>query len=286
MKFHFVRENRKTWPVRVICAVLGISASGFYAWSSRSESKRTTANRQLLEQIRRIHIDSSGTYGSPRVHAALRRTGQLVGRSRVETLMRGAGLHGLAALPRRARTTDSRHNYPIAPNRLARNFTAQVPNQVWLADLTYIATGEGWLYLAAILDGCTRKIVGWSMRDTLHTEIALDALAMALERQRPGAGLIHHSDRGIQYAAEAYRQTLAAANITPSMSRKGNCWDNAPMESFFHTLKTERVHHRIYATKEQARRDLFAYIEGFYNSRRLHSALGYLSPAEMERTAA
>jgi putative transposase len=157
---------------------------------------------------------------------------------------------------------------------------------VWLADLTYIATGEGWLYLAAILAACTRKIVGWSMRDTLHTEIALDALAMALERQRPGAGLLHHSDRGIQYAAEAYRQTLAAANITPSMSRKGNCWDNAPMESFFHTLKTERVHHRVYATKEQARRDLFAYIEGFYNSHRLHSALGYRSPAEMERAAA
>ena len=252
----------------------------------RAESKRATANRQLLEEIRRIHLESSGTYGSPRIHAVLRRTGQFVGRSRIEILMRCAGLRGLAALPRRAGTTDSRHTYPIAPNRLARNFTAEKPNQIWLADLTYIATGEGWLYLAAILDGCTRKIVGWSMRDTLHTEIALDALAMALERQRPGAGLIHHSDRGIQYAAEAYRQTLAAANITPSMSRKGNCWDNAPMESFFHTLKTERVHHRIHATKEQARRDLFAYIEGFYNSHRLHSALGYRSPAEMERAAA
>ena len=286
MKFSFIQENSPTWPVRVMCAVLGRSASGYYAWRNRAESKRTTANRQLLEEIRRIHLESSGTYGSPRIHAVLRRAAQPVGRSRVETLMRCAGIRGLAALPRRARTTDSRHNYPIAPNRLARNFTAEKPNQIWLADLTYIATGEGWLYLAAILDGCTRKIVGWSMRDTLHTEIALDALAMALERQRPGAGLIHHSDRGIQYAAEAYRQTLAAANITPSMSRKGNCWDNAPMESFFHTLKTERVHHRIYATKEQARRDLFAYIEGFYNSHRLHSSLGYLSPAEMERVAA
>ena len=266
--------------------MLGISASGYYAWLKRAESKRATANQQLLEEIRRIHLESSGTYGSPRIHAVLRRTGQFVGRSRIEILMRCAGLRGLAALPRQARTTDSRHTYPIAPNRLVRNFTAEKPNQIWLADLTYIATGEGWLYLAAILDSCTRKIVGWSMRDTLHTEIALDALAMALERQRPGAGLIHHSDRGIQYAAEAYRQTLAAANITPSMSRKGNCWDNAPMESFFHALKTERVHHRIYATKEQARRDLFAYIEGFYNSHRLHSALGYRSPAEMERAAA
>lgn len=286
MKFSFIQENCSAWPVRVMCAVLGISVSGYYAWRSRAASKRTTANRQLLEQIQGIHADSSGAYGSPRIHAVLCRTGQPVGRKRVETLMRRAGLRGLAALPRRTRTTDSRHNYPIAPNRLARNFTAQKPNQVWLADLTYIPTGQGWLYLAAILDVYTRKIVGWSMRDTLHTEIASEALVMALERQRPGAGLIHHSDRGIQYAAEAYRQVLAAANITPSMSRKGNCWDNAPMESFFHTLKTERVHHRIYTTKEQARRDLFAYIEGFYNSHRLHSSLGYLSPAEVERTAA
>ena len=149
----------------------------------------------------------------------------------------------------------------IAPNRLARNFTAQAPNQIWLADLTYISTGEGWLYLAAILDVYTRKIVGWSMPDTLHTEIALDALTMARERQRPVAGLLHHSDRGILYAAEAYRQNLAAANIVPSMSRKGNCWDNAPMEGFFHTLKTERVHHCVYDIRDQAKRDIFAYIE-------------------------
>ena len=191
-----------------------------------------------------------------------------------------------APLPRRARTTNSRHGYPIAPNRLARNFEAAAPNQVWLADLTYSPTGEGWLYLAAILDLHTRKIVGWSMRQTLHTEIALDALNMAVERQRPAPGLIHHSDRGIQYAAEAYRSALARSGITPSMSRKGDCWDNAPMESFFHTLKTERVHHRVYATRDQARRDLFGYIEGFYNPRRLHSALGYISPVEAERRAA
>lgn len=200
--------------------------------------------------------------------------------------MRRAGIRGLAALPRRTRTTDSRHGYPIAPNRLGRNFTAARPNQVWLADLTYIPTGEGWLYLAGILDMHTRKLVGWSMRKTLPTEIAIDALSMAVQRQRPAPGLIHHSDRGIQYAAEAYRSALARSGITPSMSRKGDCWDNAPMESFFHTLKTERVHHRIYATRAEARRDLFGYIEGFYNSRRLHSALGYLSPAEMERRAA
>lgn len=286
MKFNFVQQHRGTWPIRIMCKVLGISSSGYYAWSGRSESKRTAANRQLLDDIRRIHIASSGTYGSPRVHAVMHRNGQNVGRGRIETLMRRAGIFGLAALPRRARTTESRHSYPIAPNLLARNFTAQAPNQIWLADLTYIPTGEGWLYLAAILHVYTRKIVGWSMRDTLHTEIALDALTMALERQRPAAGLLHHSDRGIQYAAEAYRQNLAAANILPSMSRKGNCWDNAPMESFFHTLKTERVHHRAYENRYQAKQDIFAYIEGFYNSHRLHSALGYLSPADMERKVA
>src|SRR3990167_6953755 len=198
----------------------------------------------------------------------------------------GAGGGGRAHSPRRPRTTDSRHGYPIAPNRLARNFQAAAPGQVWLADLTYIPTGEGWLYLAGILDMHTRKLVGWSMRDTLHAQIALDALTMAIERQKPAPGLIHHSDRGIQYAAETYRSALARSGITPSMSRKGDCWDNAPMESFFHTLKTERVHHRIYATRAEARRDLFGYIEGFYNSRRLHSALGYISPAEMERRAA
>lgn len=173
--------------------------------------------------------------------------------------------------------------YPIAPNRLTRNFEAAAPNQIWLADLTYIPTGEGWLYLAAILDMHTRKIVGWSMRQTLHTEIALDALNMAVERQRPAPGLIHHSDRGIQYAAKAYRLALARSGITPSMSRKGDCWDNAPMEIFFHTLETERGHHRVYATRDQARRDLFGDIEGFYNPHRLHLLLGYISPAEAER---
>jgi putative transposase len=286
MKFGFVDEHRNVWPIRVMCAALGLSTSGYYAWRSRPESERARKNRALLEEIRQLHAESSGIYGSPRIHAALRRRGRRVGRCRIERLMRRAGLRGLAALPRRTRTTDSRHNHPIAPNRLARNFVAMRAGQVWLADLTYIPTGEGWLYLAAVLDLHTRKIVGWSMRETLHTEIALEALTMAIQRQRPAPGLIHHSDRGIQYAAEAYRQVLARAGITPSMSRKGDCLDNAPMESFFHTLKIERVHHRIYATRTDARRDLFQYIEGFYNSRRLHSALGYLSPALAERVAA
>lgn len=286
MKFGFVDEHRGAWPVRMMCRVLGLSASGYYAWRIRPESRRAAANRALTEDIRLIHPESCGTYGSPRVHAVLRGHGRRVGRSRVERLMRRAGLRGLAALPRRTRTTDSRHGYPIAPNRLGRNFQAAAPGQVWLADLTYIPTGEGWLYLAGVLDMHTRKLVGWSMRDTLHTQIALEALTMAIARQKPAPGLIHHSDRGIQYAAEAYRSALAQSGITPSMSRKGDCWDNAPMESFFHTLKTERVHHRVYATRAEARRDLFGHIGGFYNSRRLHSALGYISPAEAERRAA
>ena len=233
MKFGFVDEHREVWPVRMMCSVLGLSASGYYAWRDRPESPRAAANRALLDDIRLIHAESSGTYGSPRVQAVLRGHGRRVGRTRIERLMRRAGIRGLAAQPRRTRTTDSRHGYPIAPNRLGRNFAAARPNQVWLADLTYIPTGEGWLYLAGILDMHTRKLVGWSMRETLHTEIALDALSMAVQRQRPAPGLIHHSDRGIQYAAEAYRGALARSGITPSMSRKGDCRDNAPMESFF-----------------------------------------------------
>ena len=286
MIYRFVDEHRGAWPVRVMCRVLGVSASGYYAWRTRGESPRAKANHALLGIIRALHAESGGAYGAPRVHAVLRSYGRRIGRHRIARLMRGAGLRGLAAIPRRVRTTDSRHDHPIAPNRLRRNFTATAPNQVWLADLTYIRTGEGWLFLAALIDMHTRKVVGWAVRETLHADIALEALAMAVERQRPAPGLIHHSDRGVQYAADDYRKALSAARITPSMSRKGNCLDNAPMESFFHTLKVERIHHRVYATRAEARRDLFAYIEGFYNSRRLHSAIGYRSPADMERMAA
>ena len=275
----------------MICRVLGVSASGYYAWRARGESPRAKANRALLGTIRAIHAESGGAYGAPRVHPVLRSHGRRVGRHRIARLMRGAGLRGPAAIPRRVRTTDNRHDHPIAPNRLRRNFTATAPNQVWLADLTYIRTGEGWLFLAALIDMFTRKVVGWAVRDALHADIALEALAMAVERQRPAPGLIHRSDRGVQYAADDYaaddyRKALVAACMTPSMSRKRSCLDNAPMESFFHTLKVERVHHRVYATRAEARRDLFAYIEGFCNSRRLHSGTGYRSPADMERMAA
>jgi transposase InsO family protein len=206
---------------------------------------------------------------------------------RVERLMRRHGVRGLVAQRRRVQTTDSRHAFPVAPNLLERKFSAtSSPNQVWLADLTYIATGEGWLYMAAIMDLHTRKIVGWAMRDHLRAELAISALLMAIQRQRPGAGLIQHSDRGIQYACGDYQTALTEAGIIPSMSRRANPLDNAPMESFFHTLKTELVHHRTYATRDEARRDLFSYVEGFYNRQRLHSALDYRTPDQAERQAA
>ena len=199
--------------------------------------------------------------------------------------MRTHGGRGFLARPRRVRTTDSRHAFPVAPNLLDRQFTAVAPNQVWLADLTYIPTSQGWLYMAAIMDLHTRKIVGWAMRDHLRAELATAALTMAVQRQRPTPGLIQHSDRGVQYACTSYQEALETAGITPSMSRRGNALNNAPMESFFHTLKTELVHHRAYATHDEARRDLFAYVEGWYNQQRLHSALGYQTPAEVERQA-
>ncbi len=281
-----VEDCRGTWPVHELCRVLGLSTAGYYAWRSRPESKRAAEDRTLLDDIRRAHEGSGGRYGSPRVHATLRAHGRKVGRGRVERLMRCHGVRGLVARRRQVQTTDSRHAFPVAPNLLDRQFNATTkPNQVWLADLTYIATGEGWLYVAAVMDLHTRKIVGWSMRDHLRAELATSALMMATQRQQPGSGLVHHSDRGIQYACGDYQAALARAGITPSMSRRANPLDNAPMESFFHTLKTELVHHRTYATRDQAKRDLFAYMEEFYNRRRLHSSLGYRTPVQAEQRA-
>jgi putative transposase len=286
MKFRVIEDCRDAWPVQALCRVLGVSTAGYYAWRSRPESKRAAADRALLADIRQAHADSGGRYGSPRVYAALRAHGRKAGRGRIERLMRRHGVRGLIAKRRSVQTTDSRHPFPIAPNLLDRNFSAiSKPNEVWLADLTYIATGEGWLYMAAIMDLHTRKIVGWSMRDHLRAELATSALMMAIQRQRPEAGLVHHSDRGVQYACGDYQAALSQAGITPSMSRRANPLDNAPMESFFHTLKTELVHHRTYATRDEAKRDLFAYVEGFYNRQRLHSALDYRTPDQAERQA-
>jgi putative transposase len=200
--------------------------------------------------------------------------------------MRYHGIRAIMAKPRRCGTTDSGHGFPIAPNLLGRNFSAAARNQIWLADITYIETGQGWLYLAAVIDLYSRRIVGWAMADHLRVELPLAALRMAIKEQRPGAGLIHHSDRGVQYASTEYRQVLQTAGFKPSMSRRADCYDNAPMESFFHTLKTELVHHRQFETRNEAERDIFAYIEGFYNQTRRHSAIGYISPIEMELKSA
>jgi putative transposase len=286
MRFRFIEDRRADYPVTILCDVLGVSPAGYYAWRSRPESRRSVANRDLVDDIRRVHRDTSGRYGSPRIHVELKAQGRGVSRGRIERLMRQHGIRAIMAQPRRVRTTDSRHDFPIAPNLLNRNFTAAAPNRIWLTDITYIETDQGWLYLAAVMDLYSRRIVGWAMADNLRTQLPSAALQMAISAQRPGAGLIHHSDRGVQYASEDYRKVIQSAGFQPSMSRKADCHDNAPMESFFHTLKTELVHHRHYTTRAEATRDIFAYIEGFYNRTRRHSAIGYISPIEMELKAA
>ena len=275
MKFRLIEDQRDTFPVRVVCDVMGVSPAGYYAWRGRPESPRKVANRALLTEIRRVHTTHRGQYGAPRIHAALRADGQTASRSRVERLMHHHGIRARTPRRFRVRTTDSHHDLPIAPNRLDQKFAAERPNQVWLADITYVPTGEGWLYLAVVLDLFTRKIVGWAMRDHMRAELTIAALTMAI--QRPPPGLTHHSDRGRQYAAAGYRKVHDAAGMIQSMSRKGNCWDNAPMESCFGTLKTELVHQACYPTWDAARHDLFVYIEGYYNRQRLHSALEYIT---------
>jgi transposase InsO family protein len=285
MRFRFIEDQRADYPVRIMCGALNVSSAGYYAWRSRLESPRTAANRDLLDHIRRVHRDTRGRYGSPRIHVELQAQGRGVSRGRVERLMRRHGIRAIMARPRRVRTTDSRHDHPIAPNLLNRNFSAAAPNKVWLTDITYVETGQGWLYLAAVMDLYSRRIVGWAMDDHLRTELPLAALNMAISTRRPGPNLIHHSDRGVQYASADYRTALQSASMQASMSRRADCWDNAPMESFFHTLKTEQIYHQHYANHKQAKSDIFAYIEGFYNRTRRHSSIGYKAPIELELKA-
>jgi transposase InsO family protein len=284
MRFRFVARERASFPVRRPCRLAGVAASGFYAWPRRGPARREGAGRGLRARVGAIFAASRGTYGSPRVHAELQAQGVRVGRKRVARLMREGGLS--AMVRRRApRTTDSRHGHPVAPNLLGRRFAADRPDAVWLADISYVPTGEGWLYLAAIKDMATREIVGWSMSDSLRAGLACDALLLAIRRRRPPCGLLHHSDRGVQYASEPYQATLARLGLRRSMSRRGNCLDNAPMESFFGSLKTEPVHRTAFPTREAARRALFERVEGFYNRRRRHSALGFLTPAPAQAYA-
>jgi transposase InsO family protein len=282
VRFRFIATEKAQFPVRVLCRTLQVSRAGFYAWQDRAPSARAQADERLGVEIAAIHAESRQRYGSPRIHAELVERGCRTGRKRVARLMRG---HGLAARRRRRFrvTTQSRHLFPIAPNVLARQFERAAPNQAWVTDITYIPTGEGWLYLAVILDLCSRFAVGWAMHDRITDDLTLDALGMALSRRRPSPGLLHHSDRGRQYASGDYQRLLAEHEIVGSMSRRGNCWDNAVAESFFASLKVELVHDATWSTRTAARAELFEYLEVFYNGRRRHSALGYLSPRAFEQ---
>ena len=272
-----------SYPVSDLCAALDVSRAGFYSWRQRGPSTRERADAVLGEEIGAAFARSRRTYGSPRLHRALRRAGHACGRHRVARLMRGRGLMGRMRGRRGPHTTDSHHEGPIAPNRLGqRQAPVEHPDEVWASDITYVPTNEGWLYLAGVLDLGSRRLVGWAMGANLETNLPMDALRMALKQRLPKAGLLHHSDRGCQYASEAYREHLAAWQVTPSMSRKGNCYDNAAMESFWSTLKEELVHRTRFASRAQAASAIFDYIETFYNRERLHSALGYLSPVEFE----
>lgn len=281
-KYAFVSAQRGKHAVATLCRVVGVSVSGFYAWlrAIPTVQHRAETDAELRGHIGRIFAAKRRVYGSPRVHAELRREGRQHSRRRIERLMREIGLSACRGRRRIPQTTDSRHNQPIAPNRLARNFAAGRPDQVWLADISYIPTDEGWLYLAAIKDMATREIVGWSMDNHLRAELCINALVMALQRHHPPRGLVHHSDRGAQYASEPYRAVLEQHGIVQSMSRRGNCLDNAPMESVFGSLKIEQVHQADYRTRAEARAALFDYLEIFYNRQRLHSGLGYRTPAE------
>ena len=282
MRFQFIQDHRDEFPVIRMCKVLGVSPSGYYAWRGRPPSKREMANRELTARIKKEFKASGETYGSPRIYQVMRRLGLMCSRNRVARLMRAADLH--AKQTRRLRATTKRNKSDrAAPNRLNRDFSTERPNQKWLADITYIPTLEGWLYLAVILDLYNRRIVGWAMSNRMTSELTLRALYMAIRRCQPSPGLIHHSDQGSQYTSDDYQAVLADHHILPSMNGVGSWYDNAPMESFFATLKSELVHHRLYRTRNEASPDVFYYIEGFYNRRRLHSSLGYMSPEAYEQ---
>jgi putative transposase len=282
MRYPFIQAHQDEFPVQRMCSVLGVSTSGYYAWRERPVSARRQANQQLLLEIRTIHNRSRKTYGSPRVHAELKEGGFRAGKNRVARLMRAENLRGQRKR-KQPRTTDSQHSHLVAPNRLNRDFQASRPNEKWLADITYIPTTEGWLYLAVVLDLFSRKIVGWAFAATLESCLVEQAFCMAVQNRSTLNGLLHHSDRGSQYAGDAYQRLLSDQQVQVSMSRTGNCYDNAPMESFFSTLKCEHVHFQNYQTRQGATTDLFSYIVGFYNRQRRHSSLGYLSPDEFER---
>jgi len=278
---------KSQYRIELLCSAFCVSRSGFYQWRSRQSlpSNRARQDELLGEQIRAIHQQSRGTYGTPRLHAELRQQGQRHSRKRIDRIRRKLGLWGRQKKSYRPKTTQSGHDQPIAPNRLAELSEATGEDQVWVSDITYLPTEEGWLYLAVLMDLYSRRIIGWGFATHLGAELTARALKMALRHRRPSQGLLHHSDRGVQYASGAYRQLLKAHGLMTSMSRKGCCYDNAAVEAFFSTLKIECVYRGRFTTRHQAQREVFDYIEGFYNRQRRHSALGYLAPAEFETLA-
>jgi len=284
VKFAFIDAEKAWFPVEFMCRQLAVSRSGFYAWQARGPSAHAITDAVLGREVEEAHVESRRTYGSPRVHAQLKAEGRRTSRKRVARLMREKGL--VARRKKRGRrTTDSKHGLPVAPNLLERDFTVEAPNRVWVTDITYVWTREGWLYLSAIVDLFARVVVGWAMSENIDTQMCLAALSMAVARRNPPAGLVHHSDRGCQYASHDYRKALAERGIQCSMSRKGDCWDNAVAESFWSTLKTELIEGRDFATRAQARQAIFEFIEVFYNRKRIHSSCGYQTPVDKEMIA-
>ena len=282
MKYVWIKDHLGQFPVAAMCRVIGVARSAFNAWRSNPHRKRDAFQAELAIKIERVERDARGVYGSPRVTAELNARGTQVSENTVARCMKAHGIRAKTARRFVPQTTHSDHGHAVADNVLDRKFDASAPNRKWVCDITYIPTDQGWLYLAGVMDLFSRKIVGWSMGTRMPTDLVTDALAMALQRRKPQAGLLHHSDRGVQYASDEYQQLLKAHGIEASMSRRGDCYDNAAMESFWGTLKTELVNHERYASPAQARRSIFEYIEVFYNRIRRHSSLGYLSPEAFE----
>lgn len=281
MKFAFISKHRREFEVEQMCETLNVSRSGYYGWQRREPSQRSREDERLKTSISRSHAASYRTYGRPRVHEDLKAEGERVSAKRVARIMRENQLFSKHVRKFR-RTTDSDHAFPIAENVMDREFAADVANTKWVTDITYVPTAEGWTYLAVVLDLFSRRVVGWKMGATLERSLVLEALRMALSGRKPEKGLLHHSDRGSQYASNEYRELLSAHEMLASMSRRGNCWDNAVAESFFKTLKVERVHDRRYLTRDEAMSDIFQYIEVFYNRKRRHSVIGQLAPVDFE----
>lgn len=282
MKYKFIATHLDEFPISRMCQMLAVSRSGYYAWCERPTSAREMANKALLAKIKKLFDQHKGRYGSPRIHRALRQGGERCSHKRVARLMRQHGLRARRK-PGYKRTTQSNHTLPVAANLLNQDFSATAPNQKWCGDISYVATAEGWLYLAVIIDLYARVVVGWAMGPSLNRTLVLGALQMAIQRRRPAAGLLHHSDRGSQYACHDYKVLLDAHQLQVSMSRTGNCYDNAMMESFFATLKVECVADQVFTNRAEARTVLFEYMELYYNRQRMHSSLGYLTPVEFEQ---